>query len=656
VGRASQIDRIMVRGAGQVSLGKPVSIFVQGEYGIGKGSIAAYAQILAERQYDLHPIYASLGGCRNLTDVATRVAAGTITSGALDPDRTSRIRNWLAKYISKASVFGVTLNLDALRVDAPALADTSSMLEFSSSLFGEINRPESRVNLLIGSKKFTEGWNSWRVSSMGLMNVGKGEGAQIIQMFGRGVRLRGFGGSLKRSTAVRGVTHPRDLDLLETLNIFGVRADYMAQFREYLEAEGVPSTEKDEISLPVIQDVPAGKLKAIRLRDGADFKRDAAPPFLGHTPAAFRTRRIPLDWYPKLQALESQAISGKGIGEVRDPGTLSRQHLALLNLDAVHQELVRYKRDRGWDNLVIGRETVRWLLENPDWYNLDIPEYELSFTGPEPLRRVPMWQEIAVTLLKKYVDRYYKTKREEWESTRRETYLVDGTDPNFFPEYRFEVALEHADTILETLKRLRKAIEEGKLKDCRFGPLSVLSFARHLYDPLVHLGNKDVSVKPVALNDGERNFVCDLRECWDNHREVFRGAELYLLRNMSRSKGVGFFEAGNFYPDFILWLLRDGHEYVTFIDPKGIRNVPGADDPKIAFYQTIRDVEGQLGDEDLTLNSFILANTPFAEVGHWLPNKQAFTERHVLFQADDRDTYIETMLSMVLTKRVSRLA
>jgi len=50
--------------------------------------------------------------------------------------------------------------------------------------------------LLIGSKKFSEGWSSWRVSSMGLMNVGKSEGSQIIQLFGRGVRLKGYQFSL----------------------------------------------------------------------------------------------------------------------------------------------------------------------------------------------------------------------------------------------------------------------------------------------------------------------------------------------------------------------------------------------------------------------------------------------------------------------------
>jgi hypothetical protein len=66
---------------------------------------------------------------------------------------------------------------------------------------------------------------------MGLLNMGQGEGSQIIQLFGRGVRLKGKGYSLKR-------TLPQDrpkgthLDKLEALNIFGVRANYMATFKE----------------------------------------------------------------------------------------------------------------------------------------------------------------------------------------------------------------------------------------------------------------------------------------------------------------------------------------------------------------------------------------------------------------------------------------
>ena len=70
----------------------------------------------------------------------------------------------------------------------------------------------------------------------------KGEGAQIIQLFGRGVRLKGYDLSLKRSGKTRlpeGVERPRHIGVLETLGIFGIHADYMAQFRDFLDEEGL---------------------------------------------------------------------------------------------------------------------------------------------------------------------------------------------------------------------------------------------------------------------------------------------------------------------------------------------------------------------------------------------------------------------------------
>ncbi len=62
VGRREQIDHIIERGIEQVEAGKPVAIYVQGEYGIGKSSIAGFVQGLAEQEHGLHGIYASLGG------------------------------------------------------------------------------------------------------------------------------------------------------------------------------------------------------------------------------------------------------------------------------------------------------------------------------------------------------------------------------------------------------------------------------------------------------------------------------------------------------------------------------------------------------------------------------------------------------------------
>ena len=132
VGRAAQIDRIMTRGVSQVSAGKPVAMFVQGEYGIGKSSIAGFVQWLAEKEYGLHGIYAPLGGARNLEDVGAAVLEATIRARAFDSKVSEKVRNWLAKYIGKQELFGFTLNMEALKQDGPNLSTPFGMLGFLS--------------------------------------------------------------------------------------------------------------------------------------------------------------------------------------------------------------------------------------------------------------------------------------------------------------------------------------------------------------------------------------------------------------------------------------------------------------------------------------------------------------------------------------------
>ena len=67
--------------------------------------------------------------------------------------------------------------------------------DFTEAMFASVKNSTSPVNLLIGSKKFVEGWDCWRVSTMGLMHVGKSEGTQIIQLFGRSSGSFDFRGS-----------------------------------------------------------------------------------------------------------------------------------------------------------------------------------------------------------------------------------------------------------------------------------------------------------------------------------------------------------------------------------------------------------------------------------------------------------------------------
>ena len=518
-----------------------------------------------------------------------------------------------------------------------------STSEFSHSMFRKVNSPDSHLNILIGSKKFSEGWSSWRVSTMGLMNVGKKEGSQIIQLFGRGVRLKGKGFSLKRSL---GINAPREMERLETLNVFGIHANYMNQFKDYLEEEGLPSNEdRIEFVLPVIKNLGSTKLKTIRVKDGVDFKKQGDKPTLALPDSLFKRNRVVVDWYPKVQALASKdrqyLINTQSINETY----FEPDHLAFIDFDALYFDLQQLKSERAWYNLNLSRGNLKTLLLDKSWYSLFIPQDEMVATSFD---RVHRWQEIASSLLRKYCDRYYKHLKAAFEKDHLEYQILTEDDLNFIDEYRFLIDKSRAD-IVAKLKEIADAMGRGELSSLSFQGLQTLMFDRHLYQPLIHVSNKQIEVKPVPLNEGEKDFVSNLQVYFENNKSYFKGKELYLLRNMSRGRGIGFFEAGNFYPDFILWLLDGRKQYINFIDPKGILHLKGPQDPKINFHKTIKQLQKdlQLQDPDVILNSFIIANTRLSEVGHWNSGMDLddFAKIHVYFQTEEQDTYIDKIIN-----------
>ncbi len=527
--------------------------------------------------------------------------------------------------------------------------------EFSGSLFHAIKQEGSQINILIGSKKFTEGWNSWRVSTMGLMNIGRTEGSQIIQLFGRGVRLKGWEYCLKRSHRVIGLESPAFIEKLETLNIFGIRADYMRQFKEYLQEEGLPSNEnREEIILPVIKNLNGKRLKIVRLKEGVDFKKQGDKPVLDVPDESFRGQVI-LDWYPKVQALAS--IKGEDVEQDAEPNVehLREQHLSFMNFDRIYFEMQKFKNERAWYNLNLSKDRIHDILADNSWYQILIPSDEFQISTYDKVFR---WEEIAIGLLKKYCDRYYKNRKAAFEHQHLEYVELSEDDPNLIDDYLFLVEQSRRD-IISKLTEIKDIIESGALRPAEFNRLEFefpgiksLTFANHLYQPLMYVKSELVEVKPVVLqNSGERDFVVHLKEFCNNNLDYFSDKELYLLRNMSRGRGIGFFEAGNFFPDFIIWQLVEGRQHISFVDPKGLRNIKGKTDPKIEFYRTIKILQEDLSeqDDDIILNSFIVSSTPFLEISSWWGmTKSDFECHHVFFQQEDRGSYIESILTASL--------
>lgn len=147
-GRAEIVRRLMSRGARQVALGKSVAVFVQGEYGIGKSSIANYVQSAAEAELQLFPIYATLGGAENLNDVAASILEGILRSGATTPTRLGQLGDWIARLV-EPQLFGVKIDLKALKQEAPNISSPFALLSRLKDIHARLERANTRGLFLV---------------------------------------------------------------------------------------------------------------------------------------------------------------------------------------------------------------------------------------------------------------------------------------------------------------------------------------------------------------------------------------------------------------------------------------------------------------------------------------------------------------------------
>ncbi len=516
------------------------------------------------------------------------------------------------------------------------LRDSVTAVSLFDSLSDKTKQP---VNVLIGARKFIEGWNNYRVSGIGLINFGKSEGAQIIQLFGRGVRLYGQENSLKRSTE-----HDRldeFMPIVETLNIFGLNADYMKRFEEDLKNEGILQTTY-EIQVPIRHWQQNGStINDLRLI--VPQKKKGVPPFnqtaiveLGYNGPTDAGIKVLLDLSTKSFVLDA----ANGLAGTQQQFVIEKDLRfaeKYLDFDKLYFALIRFKQAKRYHNLHIRKDALRPLLAN---INLELKLDEQP--AVRALTDIERWQRIASQLLQKYAKSYYERHLRVYEGKHLESSLLEVESPALSDlNYTIEVLETNENGIpfqdFNTIKtQIETFLVEAEKDISQFRGSNILLnawFDNHLYQPLLNdaadqpIGCRIKSIKPKGLNDGERRFVGHLRAFIEKaySQDQYTACEFYLLRNSSvQSKGFGFYfsASGGFYPDFLLWIKQKSagaeKQYLTFIDPHGLRNEDtGFSSDKIQLHMYLKTDFPEIA--NVTLNSFILATSSFdlSAVQNW---------------------------------------
>ena len=543
--------------------------------------------------------------------------------------------------------------------------------EFTSPLFAEINAENSPINILVGSKKFVEGWNSWRVSSMGLMNTGKKEGSQIIQLFGRGVRLRGRDMSLMRSSRYLPTSAPKYVQLLETLNVFGVGSDFIATFKNYLADEGLPGNEDtyiETVELTVVEGM-GERLKMLRPKVRQDtqqtysFAKDGPLVLLGGTgddlgipPNILKQgRKVVLDRTPNLRTMTAQELDASGsTAKVSEPVAVHFETMraSLLRYDQLYIALNRYVQSRGYANILVQKARLQPLLLSHSWYEIYISNNQWSMAS----NNIRLWQELALELLCSLTDKVHNFHKRSYLEPRLELVALNSANDNLPIDSEYTITVDASSSALvDDIQQLKQAFEEHskELFDSGRESIKGITLNEHLFNPLLCATSDRIKVQPIGLEPSEFLFIEDLKGWFASNQALLKqsGEEIYLLRNLVR-KGIGFFEAGGFYPDFILWRLwKDDHgslkQRIAFVDPHGILRT-GIGDDKIEFSQKIKDVQARLNNE-VELESIIISppkTTREMIQAQWKMSKKELEDAHVLFMSD-RAEYINSLISII---------
>jgi hypothetical protein len=277
--------------------------------------------------------------------------------------------------------------------------------------FPRIDEPGSPVNFLLGAKKFIEGWSSWRVSAMGLINIGKSEGSEIIQLFGRGVRLLGLRRLLKRSKYLPGYGHPACLPLLERLFVFAIDAKYMQKFRETIDREGVDGGGFLEFALELWRTIDQPNPPALHLPKwpGEErFKRERAvrldASHLGNVPSR---RTITVRRETRFDALHSDEA-----GAAAAPAGTAAMPLAdcpwfrFVDQNRLYVRLCRHVLEQGYDNLGFSAADVRALLGAQSRELMVRADTDFHRSDSWSARR--RWEDAVFDLLKGAFEQIYR--------------------------------------------------------------------------------------------------------------------------------------------------------------------------------------------------------------------------------------------------------
>jgi len=423
------------------------------------------------------------------------------------------------------------------------------------SYFENLNREDSEINVLMGSRTFYEGWDSPRPNVINYVNIGIGEDARkfILQSVGRGMRIEPIKDKKKR---LQHLYNAKEIDAdlfskihdkvqpLETLFIFGTNRNALDKVIKELELQKKKEGEF-QISLHLNEETQKRTLLV-------PFYKDADYPLLKER------KQIKFE----LSEKDLQVLT-KFMDYIPD------DRILLMRYDAEPTEtqlLREYSKEQS--NFKLGEKGFK----NVDLLIQRIFDY--------------------FSVVPKQFESLHELKEEIKHFTKIKVYLKDISEllnkietvkeyPNKAREVQEKYTQIPANEFVELVKKLKSEDDF----EANHKKIKIKYVANHYYIPLILSEDEKIDyIRHIIKMKSEVKFINDLENYLIKSTNKFKELDWWLFCKLDETLDEVYIpyynplgnKISNFYPDFVFWLKKGNEYHIVFVDPKGIQHIDWA--------------------------------------------------------------------------------
>ena len=454
----------------------------------------------------------------------------------------------------------------------------------NESYFRRINRDDSDINILMGSRSFYEGWDSNRPNLLLFVNIGVGSDAKkfVLQSVGRGVRIEPQKYQRKRLQNLHNAgviedqlfENVKDLILpIESLFIFGTNAENLKEIIATLKAEK--------------QDKNLGEVFIV---NPEAQKHTLLVPVYKTAERIFAEERDPQK-YPVSR--EDFDITSQFYEFLGDKVAVAKYDCEVKVLKKAEESFA--EKERYYDF------SERNSLFEPELILDRIFDY-LGVKSREFEKFKELENEIVHFKKVRFSD---GGKYEEMESKIEEI--------RHYPERQQELDKQYGKIPRKEFERQMSLFEQAGNFEIKNQKISIKYLANHYYLPVIVSETEKIDYLNHIINvDSEVRFIEELEEYLTKSNNLFTQFDWWMFSKLDQTLDevlIPYYNPkenniSNFKPDFIFWAQKGKRYLILFIDPKGTEHADGY--RKIDGYSRIFEMGEPKQSRDFSYNGFTI--------------------------------------------------